>query len=95
MLRFVAVFLFLNAFFMVNCTGKSVWWFYHGFQNFALFRDLKQRNPNVLVHKIVTGDQNGLKLLGLTVATDETDGFKRFMRSAGIFDIPIKVRLYI
>ena len=33
----------------------------------------------------------GLKLVTLTVATDETDGFKRFMRSANIFDIPVKV----
>ncbi|CAB3978182.1 procollagen-lysine,2-oxoglutarate 5-dioxygenase 3-like [Paramuricea clavata] len=38
-----------------------------------------------------TGDQNGLKLWGLTVATDETDGFKRFMRSADIYNIKIKV----
>jgi hypothetical protein len=29
--------------------------------------------------------------LGLTVATDETDGFKRFMRSADIYNIKIKV----
>ena len=40
-----------------------------------------------------TGDHEGLRLLGLTVATDETDGFKRFMRSAEIFNIPIKVGL--
>ena len=36
-------------------------------------------------------DYEDLKLLGLTVATDETDGFKRFMRSADIFNIQIKV----
>ncbi|KAJ9584650.1 hypothetical protein L9F63_021012, partial [Diploptera punctata] len=27
----------------------------------------------------------------LTVATNETDGFKRFMRSAKVYDIPVKV----
>ena len=40
---------------------------------------------------LLNSDQEDLKLLGLTVATDETDGFKRFMRSADIFNLPIKV----
>ena len=32
-----------------------------------------------------------LRLLGLTVANDETDGFKRVMRSATLNDIPVQV----
>lgn len=32
-----------------------------------------------------------LKLLALTVATDETDGYKRFMRSAKANNIDVKV----
>ncbi|XP_028394041.1 multifunctional procollagen lysine hydroxylase and glycosyltransferase LH3-like [Dendronephthya gigantea] len=46
---------------------------------------------NAFLSVTSTDDPERLKLLGLTVATDETDGFKRFMRSADIFDIPIKV----
>lgn len=40
---------------------------------------------------MLSTDHEDLKLLGLTVATEETDGFKRFMRSADIFNLPIKV----
>ena len=40
---------------------------------------------------VFVADYENLKLLGLTVATDETDGFKRLMRSADIFNIQIKV----
>ena len=34
-----------------------------------------------------------LKLLAITVATDETDGYKRFMRSAKANNIDVKVAL--
>lgn len=33
------------------------------------------------------------KLLVLTVATEETDGFLRFMQSANYFNYTVKVRL--
>lgn len=33
------------------------------------------------------------KLLVLTVATEETDGFRRFMQSASYFDYTVKVSL--
>lgn len=33
------------------------------------------------------------KLLVLTVATEETDGFLRFMRSANYFNYTVKVKL--
>ena len=36
-----------------------------------------------------------LKLLAITVATDETDGYKRFMRSAKSNNIDVKVSLII
>lgn len=34
-----------------------------------------------------------LRLLAITVATDETDGYKRFMRSAKVNNIDVKVFL--
>lgn len=34
---------------------------------------------------------DGLRLLAITVATDETDGYKRFMRSAKVKNIDVKV----
>jgi len=36
-----------------------------------------------------------LKLLAITVATDKTDGYKRFMRSAKSNNIDVKVSLII
>ena len=33
----------------------------------------------------------GLRLKVVTIATDETDGYKRFMRSAKMFDIDVEV----
>jgi len=36
-----------------------------------------------------------LNLLAITVATDETDGYKRFMRSAKSNNIDVKVSLII
>ena len=35
--------------------------------------------------------EDDLKLQVVTIATDETDGFKRFMRSAKIFDLDVEV----
>ena len=34
---------------------------------------------------------SGLDLQVVTVATEETDGFKRFMNSAKYYDIPVEV----
>ena len=37
------------------------------------------------------GPEDELRLLALTVATDETDGYKRFIRSAKANNIDVKV----
>ena len=41
-----------------------------------------------MTHCFKTGD---LRLKVVTIATNETDGYKRFMRSAKMFDIDIEV----
>ncbi|XP_065349170.1 multifunctional procollagen lysine hydroxylase and glycosyltransferase LH3 isoform X2 [Cloeon dipterum] len=43
------------------------------------------------VKSVFLDQQKSEDLLALTVATDETDGFRRFLRSAKVYDIPVTV----
>lgn len=40
-------------------------------------------------------DPKDLKLLVVTVATDETDGYQRFMKSCKHFNFNVKVSIYV
>lgn len=52
--------------------------------------DGKIRHRNLF---LVLAGTDELRLLAITVATDETDGYKRFMRSAKVNNIDVKVFL--
>ena len=51
----------------------------------------EERRNHLYVVLFRFSGHEGLQLIGITVATDETDGFKRFMRSADLFNVKVKV----
>lgn len=53
---------------------------------------LMERSDTEICFWFLTGTDE-LRLLAITVATDETDGYKRFMRSAKVNNIDVKVFL--
>lgn len=53
---------------------------------------LMERSDIEICFWFLTGTDE-LRLLAITVATDETDGYKRFMRSAKVNNIDVKVFL--